>query len=164
MREKKLGQGQSVQGFDSMEEMTAYLMQQERQAIENALPEQWNITWGARVVRIVDKLAIFGQIYTEREFLAENTKAGEAPSEEILYELDDLRNAHQRGYRYGRWYSVVEPEGEYGSAHVSTLWEITTLDFDTARAGGWVIWSDLAERLYAEQSQAITNHEEEEEK
>jgi hypothetical protein len=159
MKEKKLGQGKSIQGFESLEEMQRYLLAEERSMIARTLPEQWNITWGARVVRNADGLPIFGHVFTEREFLGESITGDPAQDEETMAELDDLRDAHERGYRYGRWYSTVEPDGEYGSAHVVALWEITETDFERARAGGWTLWPELAERVYTEQSQAIANQE-----
>jgi hypothetical protein len=155
VKEQKIQPGISIIGFESQEEMAAYMAEQEALATADALPEQWEITWGDRVLRMVDDtLAVFGHIFTEREFLAENSKPGQAPDEEILYELDSLRDAHTRGYRYGRWYSTVEPDGEYGSAHVVSLWGISKQDFATARSNGWRLWPELSDRVYSAASEA----------
>jgi len=133
MKEQKLGPGQSIMGFESFEELQEYMATAEREAVEKTIPKQWEITWGSFVIRVVDRLVIFGRIWTEF-----NYHEGE-------YELQ--QDAHSRGYRYGRYYSVVEPEGELGSAHISTLWEITQSDFLTAMLNGWQLDKDLGKRI-----------------
>jgi hypothetical protein len=167
MKEQKLPHGQSIVGFSSMEEMVDYMDAKEQEAIENTLPAQWEIKWGARVLRIVEDLVIFGHIFTEQEFLEINTDP-EKPDEETIYELDGLKRAHDAGYRYGIWYSVVEPEGEYGSAHVSTLWEITPEDFSAGRENGWevaaeTVWRVAMEMKNEQRAFEQTNHERKEE-
>lgn len=144
MREQPLGPGISVQGFDSMEEMLAYQAEQERIATQTAMAEQWEISYGDYVFRIIDNLQIFGEIFTRESFL------GPAPDKELVDEWVELTEAYERGYRYGRWYSKVVPEGEYGSAHVVTLWKITERDFERARMLGWEVWSELAIRMSQE--------------
>lgn len=151
--------GVSVIGFDSAEEMEAYMVSEEKHAMENTMDEQWAIPWGGYVFRITDGLAIWAHIFSEREFLAENSKPGQGPDEEILYELDGLKAAHELGYRYGRWHSEVVPEGEYGSAHVVSLWPITKQDFEAARENGWKLWEEIARRINEETQEAIRNHE-----
>ena len=158
MESQDLPRGQQLQGFASMEEMQAFLAEQEESAIADTRPEQWQITWGSRVLRMYsigsgddDLLAIFGHIYTEAEFLAENPQPpGSEAEEEILAELNDLRDQYTRGYRYGRWYSTLEPHGEWGSAHVVSLWEITTEEFNEARMRDWHIWRVLARKILQE--------------
>ena len=158
MKEQKIPYG-SIVGFESLEELLAYQEKQEQEAIERTLPSQWEIGWGDHVLRVVEDLAIWGHIFSEREFLGMNTKPGEAPDEETLYELDTLRASYLAGYRYGLWYSVVEPEGEYGSAHVSTLWKINGDEFTIAKRRGWELWPEIAHRIVEE---IETDHEEEE--
>lgn len=162
MREQNLGRGHSIQGFDSTEEMIEYVKEQERQSNADALPEQFAINWGDRVIRVVDDLAIWGHIYTWDEFLKDNTEAGQQSDEEILLELEGLKDAHLRGYRYGRWYSEVEPDGEYGSAHVVSLWPITWSDFEVARRNEWHTWPEIALRIQAEVRAAYEKKERDE--
>jgi hypothetical protein len=159
MKEERIAPGISIIGFDSMEEILAYMNKEEQEAIDRTLPVQWEITWGDRVIRVIEDLAIFGHIFSEREFLAMNSKPGEAPDEETLYELDGLKTAHTAGYRYGIWHSEVEPDGEYGSAHVSTLWKITADEFTIAKRRGWKLTPELASRLRDEMEIAVHNHE-----
>jgi len=154
MKEQKLGYGISIQGFSTFEEMDDFLAESEREAIANTLPEQWQITWGSYVVRVVERLVIFGIVYTEEQFLNTSLKGEAEYDEEIRAELDDLRAAHERGYRYGRWFSEVEPDGEYGSAHVVNLWRITEEDFVAARHNGWHLNPDLIVRMHKEISAA----------
>lgn len=140
-----------IVGFESMEEIMSYMAEAEETAIAQTLPEQWDITWGDYVIRRQDDVAIFGVVFTEDEL----SFGTEASPEEIEEELRGLRSAYGRGYRYGRWFSIVEPNGELGSAHVCSLWKISQDDFELARGKGWVIWSDLANRMYHEISGSV---------
>jgi len=141
MREQKLGPGINIVGFDSMEEMLAYQAEQEAIANAQVLPQQLEITWGDYVFRVIDGLAIWGEIFTRETFL------GPDPDEELIAEWDDLQDAYDRGYRYGQWYSVVEPNGEYGSAHLVNLWKISERDFQRAHLLNWEVWSEFASRI-----------------
>lgn len=157
MKEHDLGKGHHVVGFDSADEMFQYMADQEEKAMLDTLPEQWQIKNGDRVFRQVEGgLSIWGQIFTWDEFLADNTPAGKKPDEEILQELEDLKNAHDRGYRYGRWFSEVEPDGEYGSAHVVSLWRISHSDFEIARRNEWQLYPALAYQIETEVQAART--------
>lgn len=149
MKEQKLGHGISVQGFESMEEMFAYQAEQEARATAETLPEQWLIDRGSYVFRAVEGLAIWGHIFTRDEFLGD-----EKGDEELLAEWEDLEDAYTRGYRYGKYYSVVEPTGEYGSAHVVTLWAITKQDFEQARMAGWKVPTGLIMKIGQEIGEA----------
>lgn len=149
MREQKLGPGINIVGFDSMEEMLAYQAEQEAIANAQVLPKQLEITWGDYVFRVIDGLAIWGEIFTRETFLGPNED-----DEELIAEWEDLQDAYDRGYRYGQWYSVVEPKGEYGSAHLVNLWKITERDFERARLVNWEVWSEFASRISEEILQA----------
>jgi hypothetical protein len=153
MKEQKLPYGNAVIGFDSSDEMFAYMDEQERIAIAGALPEQWLIDWGSWAVRMVEDLAIFGEIWDQEQVL------GPDPDEEAEEELRQIIDSHRRGYRYGKWYSEVEPEGEYGSAHVVSLWEISKDDFEVGRRNGWRIWPELAFRIRRDVTAARTRKE-----
>lgn len=151
MREESLGRGQHIAGFDSLEEMLAYMRDQEREANEAVLPEQWKITWGDHVFRLVDDLAIFGYVYTPNQFLRSNLRAGEdLPDPEIVEELESIKHAFERGYRYGKWYSEIEPMGEYGSAHVVSLWPITVEEFEECERNDWKVTPAIAFRVARE--------------
>jgi hypothetical protein len=152
MKEEQIAPGISMIGFESAEEMQRYMAEQEQGATDNALAEQWQITWGTYVLRIVDELWIFGYIYTPSEY--SDLTPGAEMDEEIIAELVQLQESHDRGYRYGRWFSEVVPDGEYGSAHVVSLWQITKADFDDARAHEWFPSPELAFRVGQEVGEA----------
>jgi len=151
VREQDLGHGNKIIGFDDVEEILAYQQQMEAEAnAQPLLPEQETITWGSDVLRIVDgPLMIYGHIYTIEEFLEVEAQAG-ASSDEIVFEMDQLKDAHQRNYRYGMWYSEICPEGEPGDAHLVSLWPITGDDFRAAEEQGWNFSTSLAQRVYGE--------------
>lgn len=165
MKEQKIPYG-SVIGFESYEELEAYMQKEEQAAIERTMPAQWLIGWGSYVIRVVEELVIWGHIYSETEFLdlERSTEGGMAPEaeEEIQAELESLKEAFNFGYRYGKWYSVVEPTGEYGSAHVSSLWEITKADFLAGSANGWELTPELGKRLQTEILGSVSSPKEEE--
>jgi len=156
MREQKLTRGQSILGFDSTEEMLGYMAEQEEKAIAEALSEQWAITWGDYVVRFIDDLVIWGELETQVDVVED---AGGEDEEETRYELEQILDSHGRGYRTGKWFSEVEPTGEYGSAHVVTLWKITKEEFETAGENDWHIWPELVQKLATEMDAAATGSE-----
>jgi len=165
MREQELPYGHTVIGFDSVEEMNEYMAKQEQDAVERTLPRQWEIGWGSYVIRLVEDLVIWAHIFTEEEFLelernAEGPGTPEEIEEEVQAELAQLREGYNLGYRYGKWYSVIEPAGEYGDAHVSSLWPITKADFALGLSNDWEIGSPLMDRLRAEITEAIKRKEE----
>jgi hypothetical protein len=152
MKEEKIGPGITMLGFESAEEMAAYMAEQEADAVAGSLDEQWAITWGTYVLRIVDELWIFGYIYTPSEY--SDLTPGAEMDEEIIAELVQLQQSHDLGYRYGRWFSEVVPDGEYGSSHVVNLWQISKADFDQARAAEWHPSPELAFRVGTEVAEA----------
>jgi hypothetical protein len=162
MKEEEIAPGISMIGFDSPEEAFNYMNNAELQSILHALDEQWRIGWGAYVLRIVDELWIFGHVLSREELMAEVSEPGQEPDEEGRYELRMRQESYDRGYRYGKYYSQVCPEGEYGSAHVAALWEITQQDFDEAQALGWLPDSGLAFRVGMEIGEAMNRRKEKE--
>jgi hypothetical protein len=120
MKEQRIQPGINLLGFETTEEMMGYLREQEERAITRTHPEQWTITWGDYVVRVVDGLIIFGRIFTEEEYLTESEvlSPGEDPAEvleEVRYEMERLRDSFRRGYRYGRYYSDSAARTRWGS-------------------------------------------------
>lgn len=160
-RIQKLPYGQSIIGFDSLESIEQYLDESERAAIMAALDEQWQIDWGSYVFRMVDDLAIWGYVLSQDEFLALSPDEGQY--EETLAELEQLRVSFARGYRYGQWFSEVEPTGEWGSAHVSTLWSISQEDFEHAQGQEWLVWPEFAAQLLAQMRVAKDKRDQKEE-
>lgn len=111
-----------VRAFDSVDDLFDEMDRAEKAAMENLPPQQASITYGAYVVRMVGDVLVWGTLHEKQDLL--------------LDEYDDTE-PHARGYRWGRFYSTLCPEGEEGSAHVSTLWSIRMEDFEKARLYGW---------------------------
>jgi len=165
VKEEDLGYGHVVMGFESLEEMQEYMDSREREANENTMPKQWEITWGSYVIKVVPPdLIIWGYVFTEEEFLADEIgeDLGNPQVEaEVMASLEQLKGRYERGYRYGRYYSVITPKGEYGDAHVSELWEITEADYVFAMANKWEVAPELVRRLQQEILESVTEQESE---
>ena len=148
MNEQEIAPGIKIIGFESMEEMLTYQAEQERDAIEDTLDEQWAIPWGAYVFRVIDGLVIFGRLFTREEYMEDSGATGE------------LADAwFDRGWRYGQFYSAVVPDGEYGPTHVINLWTITKEEFDRGHANGWTLWRELLIRIKTETEAALERKE-----
>lgn len=50
---------------------------------------------------------------------------------------DVIRSAHAAGWRYGTWFSEVDPDGDLGQHHVAHLDSISRAQFFAARRDGW---------------------------
>jgi hypothetical protein len=131
--------------FGSIEEMQTFLAEREQEANDNLLDFQRNIGWGAYFIRLWedtyapggDPLLIVGDIWTREHADTSNRELG-ADEEEARYADEMLANAHERGYRFGKCYSTIEPDGELGSTHVADIWcEITAEQFEDCRRFGW---------------------------
>jgi hypothetical protein len=48
-----------------------------------------------------------------------------------------LRESYRFGWRYGHWYSEVEPGGEPGENHIAWLTQMSRAEFERARRLGW---------------------------
>jgi hypothetical protein len=70
------------------------------------------------------------------KFIAEEKGAG-ADDAELSWTTQAHDSSFQRGYRFGWHFSTVEPDGELGSTHVSTMRKITREEFEAAKARGW---------------------------
>lgn len=86
---------------------------------------------------------IYGRIYSEIEL-----RAAEAGAERTLREqgfgpvpaehtIATVLSAYRVGWRYGMWYSEIEPYGEAGSNHIAHLAPMTRVQFGQARRLGW---------------------------
>jgi len=145
MREQDIGHGNKILGFDTKEEMEAYLESSRRrdhEALAEAVAEQNTLTYGSYVARVAGDLLIFGRIMTEDEF--------EDPLEWV--QVQESRDEY--GQIYGQWYSIACPEGEYGSAHIISCWPIPEAVFVYAKHANWVPWAELIHTLKEEISAA----------
>jgi hypothetical protein len=128
-----------------------------------ATPEQWAIGWGGHVAVLMGMLrdcaqrnatrygmasvgfppAIYGELFTPEQI--------DAGAEEVLATAErlgmTLRNrrdseqvhyaAHAAGWRYGRWFSAADQDGDVGQHHVACLRPISARQFRAARRDGW---------------------------
>jgi hypothetical protein len=134
-----------IRTFESVDEMFSWMRDNEEAANLVLAPEQQAVTYGSHWCRFFDianRVVIFGKVLTQEEqretetALADDSEADEAETEEIL---DTLAQSHERGYMYGRCYSTIEPDGEWGSTHRANLWPIPQHVYEAARDVRWDI-------------------------
>jgi hypothetical protein len=159
MKEHDLGRGNKIIGFESYEEMLEYTEKQHAELVarmKDLPPQQEQITFGSHVLRLVpigdeNVLVIFGRVYTiEETELLEIQAGADVLGGELRTIMEKFTSLHEDGYRYGRWYSEVCPEGEVGDAHVTTLWPITEADYQHALNNGWLCPTYLMTRVLDE--------------
>ena len=134
----------TVRTFENFEEMVDFMAANRRTADSNIQDWQREIKPGDFVVRVYSEdLLIFGEILDIIEI------------EKQYYDLDDEEQAeefsfteeHYReggnwhgSYRFGRFYSIMCPEGELGDIHLSTIFgKIPHEVFEACMEKGWDI-------------------------
>jgi hypothetical protein len=129
------------------------LKAREARWLAQASEEQQQIGWGdyawLRVTGDGSPLGppsatIYGHIATRDQFITRERQAirslqsrgleAVAEAEETLALLDA---AYPRGWRYGNWFSKIEPDGELGEHHVVNLHPISTRAYRLARIRDW---------------------------
>jgi hypothetical protein len=146
----------TAMGFGSMEEMLAYMEDQERRANKLVVEEQWAIKEGDHWCRPVPEMGIFefGIVLTMEESLQ-----GE-DEEDLDFIRANIQERNERGYRFSRAYSVMEPQGMLGDTHVLNMWPIKPEEFEAAKAGDWDVLNALGlgaewiQRIMTEAQQA----------
>lgn len=125
-------------GFDNITEAFAQMRAMEEEANARVVPRQRQIDWGSYFIRPQESLGliVFAYCETEEEIVAGERRYG-ASLDEASRTLETLQDSHERGYRYGRHYSLIEPEGELGSTHIVKCWPITEEQFHQAKELGW---------------------------
>jgi hypothetical protein len=126
----------TVQSFNSDEEMWNAIRKGILTAKERATPEQNAITYGDYWMRVWEDFLIFGTISHPDDLDAAERLLG-ASEEEIKAERKMLAESYENGFRFGKAYSVIVPEGELGDTHVSEMTKITKEEFEEAKALGW---------------------------
>lgn len=132
----------NVQFFENTQDMFDAIQRGVEQAQARTTPKQAAITYGDYWMRFWDTgygevLLIFGYITPFEEMMQTERDLG-ADDEELAYERDMMKANYERGFRFGRAFSVVEPDGELGETHVSAMIPITKEEFDEARAVRWI--------------------------
>lgn len=122
--------------FESLEAAQEWMRRQEQAANERLTPEQRSIGWGDYWVRLDHDFEIWGEVWTEEYCLKSEIEAG-ATRAEAKYSMTAIKDAHERGYRFGMAWSVVEPRGEIGSTHVANMMPCSEALFEAARTCEW---------------------------
>lgn len=128
-----------VQSFDSLEEMFQYMARNEMIANARATQAQKAITYGDYWHRYDRnfRVHIYGYVIPLLEMEADERSLG-ADDAEWDYERRMTEDAHSRGYRFSRAFSVIEPEGELGLVHIVAIDEkITEAEFQAAKDRAW---------------------------
>lgn len=155
----------SVESFSSWEEMQRVLGEREDQANAGLLPAQIELRDDTENTRYWVRpypqanCLIFGEAWSFNQFCDVSSKyvddlpmvngqpMFEAGAEvwasyreslsESVYEIRAVAESRTRGYLRGIAYSIIEPDGEHGSTHVSNVYPISKEAFEEARASGW---------------------------
>lgn len=128
-----------IEPFDNIEEFFEKQRKAEKAAIANIKDFQKAITYGDYWMRYIPEyeLMIFGYIIPPEELYSSPAYASKEAQADIPYEKKMEQSAYERGYRFGRAYSVAEPDGELGSTHISTMAPLTKEEFETAKSVNW---------------------------
>ena len=127
----------SFESFDSFEEAVQAMRRAEARANAAAHDEQVRITYGDYWMSAYDaEFLIFGRVSTLAELDAEEKRLGAGVMERRV-EQEMIEGAHARGYRFGKAFSIVEPDGEIGSTHCSVMVPITGEMFARAESHRW---------------------------
>jgi hypothetical protein len=143
-----------VRTYGSFDDMMADMAKAEEAANAAILPSQTKIGWGDYWMRAMDDFVIFGSIYTREAAKAACIAAG-GSEQECSAEDRRLVDSFERGYRYGWAYSVVVPDGEPGSTHISTMVQISADEFEEAKALNWDIDQIANRPWFLEHANAI---------
>lgn len=129
-----------MRSFSTLEEMLAAQAEDERAANAAVTAEQaalrdrtdeFHVTRAVQHPTHPDPMIVFGRVWALDVYAAD--------AEMSLAEAQALR---QRGYLYGTWSSVVVPDGEEGSAHCSTVFEVSPEVYDEVAATGWRVTAE----------------------
>jgi len=122
--------------YDSLEAMFAAMESNRAAADAQIQPWQRTLTAGDCVLRYDSDMDLFiwGQL---RDPVAEERELG-ADEAEVAYVQELYASPHMAGFRAGRHFSVIVPDGEIGDIHVCTvICKLSQAQFDAARAAGW---------------------------
>jgi hypothetical protein len=119
--------------FSSLEDVLAWMQLNEE--FVNAVTvtdKQREIQPGDHVVRPYDvngvPMLIVAKTMTLNEFVLAEQQHG-ASEAELVHEKAQFKDLQERGYRYGRWFSVICQEGEFGDTHISSLLKISAAQY-----------------------------------
>lgn len=129
--------------YNSLEEMQADMRAATDAANEGLYPAQIRMrdavdtdSYWARLIPEYGNLWIFGECWSAARSRQSEVDCG-ADAEEADYTAGVLAESRRDGYLFGRCYSIVEPDGEIGSTHVSQVCPISKELFEDARRREW---------------------------
>lgn len=130
-----------IKSFKSFDDMVTFMEANERIAIGNTRPWQWAIGYGDHWMRSItafgqESMPVFGYVLTLNEIEQAEMETG-SDEDELAYTITQTENSFRRGYRFSRFYSMTESEGELGNVHVSNLYPITAEQFELAKSKEW---------------------------
>jgi len=127
--------------FDTAESLLEYVQNIRARAQESLKDSRYQPTdfphgtyffnWAAYESR---GILVFGYV---KEPDPPSDSEGEEAREDYEAEVEYDRDNRSAGYVFGRAFSVVMPEGELGSVHVTRIVPISQEVFELARANGW---------------------------
>jgi hypothetical protein len=124
-----------IVNFSSLEEMQAYLKEQNR-AYKNTytnMKESGNldkIEEGDFVVREDQGLTIIGKITSPLDWYKDKIEGEDYDLEEKEFEEIAHKESVENGFVFGKFYSVLCPEGELGNAPVTVMSKIDEEQFN----------------------------------
>src|ERR1035437_603260 len=120
-----------IKGFDSWEKFYADTREAENVANYSLTDEQKNLTYGDYYLTVQQDLLIIGYILPQEEVSPSMPPKDPEAKAEWEYEKELMEDSYSRGYRFGKAYSVVCPEGELGDKHVADIiMKISKADFE----------------------------------
>lgn len=125
-----------VLSFDSYDEMRAFLRRANEAADQQLHPLQVMIGQGNHWVRFHDLpngMVEFGYVLTKQEVYDCEVEAG-ANMVEANSSADGALLLLARNYMYGRAWSRLNPDGEYGVTHKVSVWPIERTVVEDAKA------------------------------
>lgn len=142
----------SYASFDAlMDDQREY----EEQANAQAHPDQVAIDWGDYAIsKTEDEVTIWGQIMDYDSHIEFETEKATTQGEKD-YIKRNIDEVHARGYRFGRWFSRLAPEGEWGTKHVSVLWKVSEEEFHAAYENKWEAPEQVRKAINARIAQAL---------
>lgn len=130
-----------IRTYENFEDAFEDMRKAEEAANSSLRPSQRTIGYGDYWMALYPQydLLVFGYVFTLDENEKGERDAG-ASEEEWEYTKTNMLDSYERGYRFGRAYSTVEPNGELGSTHISQMIPISREQFEEAKSLKWFIY------------------------
>lgn len=135
----------TVEVYDSFEEMQAAIEKATAEANKRVtdwqreMSQEEGTTYSLRIEDLSGELVLIVGEFPDYDTLKANEMRLGASEDEADYGDRRLRESREMGYMFGKHYSVVVPEGEWGSAHVSQLVPISKETFEFFKSREWVL-------------------------